>query len=143
MSGYNRSCRRADSSILLAAQCAAALSIMPTSAPSCWSQGVTAASYKEYAIWISPSGGDFVGKTIGEAWSACQQLEYRRVDYCTALTATRCIPLSCKTLDICIVYAAMPPLAQTVFYKHHRSLLGRILSSFCGANGRCLGTNRI
>ena len=40
MSGYNRSCNRADSSILLAAQCAAALSIMPASAPSCWAQGL-------------------------------------------------------------------------------------------------------
>src|SRR5262249_29695731 len=57
MSGYNRSCSRANSSILLAAQCAAALSIMPASALSCWAQGVTAASYKEYAIWVSPSGG--------------------------------------------------------------------------------------
>src|SRR3954471_11704012 len=42
MSGYNRSCSRADSSIVLAAQCAAALSMMPASAPSCWAQGVTA-----------------------------------------------------------------------------------------------------
>src|SRR6186997_1148793 len=57
MSGYNRSCSKADSSILLAAQCAAALSMMPASAPSCWAQGVTAASYNEYAIWVSPSGG--------------------------------------------------------------------------------------
>src|SRR5438105_14926613 len=62
MSGYNRSCNRADSSILLAAQCAAALSMMPASALSCWAQGVTAASYKEYAIWVSPSGGIFVGR---------------------------------------------------------------------------------
>src|SRR5262249_19255062 len=61
MSGYNRSCSRADSSILLVAQCAAALSMMPTSAPSCWAQGVTAASYNEYAIWVSPSGG-FYGR---------------------------------------------------------------------------------
>src|SRR5262245_37487074 len=53
MSGYNRSCSKADSSILLAAQCAAALSMMPASAPSCWMQGVTAASYKEYAIGFS------------------------------------------------------------------------------------------
>ena len=43
MSGYSRSCSKADSSILLAAQCAAALSMMPASAPSCWAQGVTAA----------------------------------------------------------------------------------------------------
>src|SRR5262249_36084404 len=50
MSGYSRSCSRADSSILLVAQCAAALSMMPASAPSCWAQGVTAASYNEYAI---------------------------------------------------------------------------------------------
>src|SRR5262245_48282422 len=58
MSGYSRSCSRADSSILLVAQCAAALSIMPASAPSCWMQGVTAASYKEYDILgLSPSGG--------------------------------------------------------------------------------------
>src|ERR1700693_3338566 len=57
MSGYNRSCSRAGSSILLAAQCAAALSMMPASAPSCWAQGVTAASYNEYAIWVSPSVG--------------------------------------------------------------------------------------
>jgi hypothetical protein len=57
MSGYSRSCSRADSSILLVAQCAAALSMMPASAPSCWAQGVTAASYNEYAIWVSPSGG--------------------------------------------------------------------------------------
>ena len=35
MSGYSRSCKRAGSSILLAAQCAAALSMMPASAPSC------------------------------------------------------------------------------------------------------------
>src|SRR5262252_3468645 len=57
MSGYSRSCSRADSSILLVAQCAAALSMMPASAPSCWAQRVTAASYNEYAIWVSPSGG--------------------------------------------------------------------------------------
>src|SRR5262245_3080853 len=57
MSGYNRSCNRVDSSILLAAQCAAALSMMPASALSCWAPGVTSASYKEYAIWVSPSGG--------------------------------------------------------------------------------------
>src|SRR6516225_3067933 len=57
MSGYSRSCRRADSSILLAAQCAAALSMIPASAPSCWMQGVTAASYNEYDIWASPKGG--------------------------------------------------------------------------------------
>src|ERR1700757_3366033 len=57
MSGYSRSCSRADSSILLVAQCAAALSMMPASAPSCWAQGVTAASYNEFAIWVSPSGG--------------------------------------------------------------------------------------
>src|SRR6187551_3376960 len=57
MSGYNRSCSRADSSILLATQCAAALSMMPASAPSCWAQGVTAASYNEYATWVSPSSG--------------------------------------------------------------------------------------
>src|SRR6185312_13411974 len=55
MSGYNLSCSRADSSILLAAQCAAALSMMPASAPSCWAHGVTAASYREYAIGIDPS----------------------------------------------------------------------------------------
>src|SRR5476651_1787046 len=57
MSGYSRSCSRAASSILLAAQCAAALSMMPASAPSCWAQGVTAASYREYAIWDAPSVG--------------------------------------------------------------------------------------
>ena len=74
MSGYNRSCSRANSSILLAAQCAAALSMMPASAPSCWAQGVTAASYKEYAIWVSPSGGIFKGETIGEARTSCQQV---------------------------------------------------------------------
>src|SRR6516225_1165075 len=51
MSGYNRSCSRADSSILLVAQCAAALSMMPASAPSYWAQGVTAASHNEYAIF--------------------------------------------------------------------------------------------
>ena len=38
-------------------QCAAALSMMPASAPSCWAHGVTAASYNEYAIWVSPPGG--------------------------------------------------------------------------------------
>src|SRR5215471_8213387 len=57
MSGYSRSCSRADSSILLVAQCAAALSMMPASAPSCWAQGVTAASYNEYVIRVSPSAG--------------------------------------------------------------------------------------
>src|SRR6476661_2089718 len=62
MSGYNRSCSRADSSILLVAQCAAALSIMPASAPSCWAQGVTAASYSEYAIWVFSFGVGFYGK---------------------------------------------------------------------------------
>src|SRR5580693_1986332 len=72
MSGYKRSCSKADSSILLAAQCAAALSIMPANAPSCWAQGVTAASYNEYAISVSPSGGDFMGETIGEARCSCQ-----------------------------------------------------------------------
>src|ERR1700722_12280067 len=72
MSGYSRSCSRADSSILLVAQCAAALSIMPASAPSCWTQGVTAASYNEYAILVSPWVGDFIGETIGEARSSCQ-----------------------------------------------------------------------
>src|ERR1700736_3676012 len=73
MSGYNRSRSRADSSILLVAQCAAALSMMPTSAPSCWAQGVTAASYNEYAIWVSPSGGILWERPIGEARSSCQQ----------------------------------------------------------------------
>src|SRR5215471_8610090 len=57
MSGYSLSCSRADSSILLAAQWAAALSMMPASAPSCWAQGVTAASYNEYAIWSPPGLG--------------------------------------------------------------------------------------
>src|SRR5262249_12448432 len=57
MAGYSRACSRADSSILLVAQWAAALSMVPASAPSCWAQGVTAASYNEYAIWVSPSGG--------------------------------------------------------------------------------------
>src|SRR5262245_18112928 len=72
MSGYNRSCSRTDSSILLSTQCAAALSMMPASAPSCWAQGVIAASYKEYVIWASPSGGIFVGELTGEARSCCQ-----------------------------------------------------------------------
>src|SRR6516225_4509567 len=73
MSGYSRSCRRADSSILLAAQCAAALSMMPASAPSCWMQGVTAASYNEYDIWASPKGGILWVETIGGSQFACQQ----------------------------------------------------------------------
>src|ERR1700730_4582319 len=62
MSGYNRSCSRVDSSILLVAQCAAALSMMPTSAPSCWAQGVTAASYNEYAILGFSFGVGFYGR---------------------------------------------------------------------------------
>src|SRR5271166_606447 len=73
MSGYNRSCSRADSAIVLVAQCAAALSMMPASAPSCWAQGVTAASYNEYAIWVFSFGWDFMGETIGEARFSCQQ----------------------------------------------------------------------
>src|SRR5579862_783702 len=73
MSGYNRSCRRTDSSILLTAQYAAALSMMPANAPSCWTQGVTAASYNEYDIRTSPLGRDFMPETIGEAWFACQR----------------------------------------------------------------------
>src|SRR5205807_271798 len=77
MSGYNRSCSRADSSILLVAQCAAALSMMPASAPSCWAQGVTAASYNEYAIWVSPSGG-ILWERLGEARSFCHRpIPYR------------------------------------------------------------------
>src|SRR5262249_9028972 len=62
MSGYSRSCSRTDSSILLAAQCAAALSMMPASAPSCCTQGVTAASYNEYAIWDSSFGAGLHGR---------------------------------------------------------------------------------
>jgi hypothetical protein len=31
-----------------------------------------------------------MGETIGEARSACQQLECRRIDFCTALTAAHC-----------------------------------------------------
>src|SRR5205085_923955 len=64
MSGYNRS-SRTDSSILLVAQCAAALSMMPASAPSCWAHGVTAASYNEYAIRVSPFGGILWGDHRG------------------------------------------------------------------------------
>src|SRR6476646_9563906 len=69
MSGYNRSCSRADSSILLAAQCAAALSMIPASAPSCWAHGVTAASYREYAIGIAPLW-ETERQTIGGARSS-------------------------------------------------------------------------
>jgi hypothetical protein len=47
-------------------QCAAALSMMPASAPSCWAQGVTAASYTEYAIWVSPSCGIDTREPHGE-----------------------------------------------------------------------------
>jgi hypothetical protein len=48
--------------------------MMPASAPSCWMQGATAASYNEYDILASPSGGILLQETIGEAWFACQQL---------------------------------------------------------------------
>src|SRR5262245_3920793 len=91
MSGYNRSCSRAVSSILLAAQCAAALSIMPASALSCWAQGVTAASYKEYAIWVSPSGGilgrDHRGSAILLPTGRRVLTEYSIRDICPLLSS--------------------------------------------------------
>ena len=70
MSGYNRSCSRADSSILLVAQCAAALSMMPASAPGAggYSRVVQRICHLGFSF-----GWDFMGETIGEAQSSCQQ----------------------------------------------------------------------
>src|ERR1700758_335436 len=50
--------------------------MIPASAPSCCAQGVTAASYSEYAIRVSPSV-ELMGETIGEAGSSCQQARGR------------------------------------------------------------------
>jgi hypothetical protein len=36
-------------------------------------QGVTAASYNEYDIWVSPKSGIFMVETIGVSQFACQQ----------------------------------------------------------------------
>src|SRR6516164_1196966 len=81
MLGYSRSCRRADSSILWAAQCAAALSMMPANAPSCWMQGVTAASYNEYDIWTSPEGGklgELIHTALREQHWRCIRARYQQ-----------------------------------------------------------------
>ena len=94
MSGYNRSCSRADSSILLAAQCAAALSMMPASALSCWAQGVTAASYKEYAIWVSPPGG--IGETMVTTIDAIAY-DRGRLPHCHEARIVLC---ACRRLDV-------------------------------------------
>jgi hypothetical protein len=49
--------------------------MMPASAPSCCAQGVTAASYNEYAILGFSFGLDFMGETIGEARASFQQAD--------------------------------------------------------------------
>ena len=73
MSGYNRSCSRADSSILLAAQCAAALSIMPASAPSAGRRGLQLRHTMNMPFGFFLRVG-FYGRDQMEALSSCQRI---------------------------------------------------------------------
>src|SRR3954449_7389393 len=85
MSGYNRSCSRADSSILLATQCAAALSMMPASAAKLLGAGGYSRVVQRICHLGFSFGWNFMGETIGEARSSCQRAYPCRIDICPLL----------------------------------------------------------
>jgi len=97
MSGYNRSCSSADSSILLAAQWAAAFSMMPASAPSCWGAGGYGSVIQGICHLGFSVGWNFMRETIGEARSVCQQpgIRQRR----PKLTAGGVAAIDCEIRD--------------------------------------------